>query len=124
MDCGTTSTPLGDTLELTGVTGAPYKHPEVRKRMPAPHSRDRIDLDGASREKRSWKDTSVLKIIEGDTVAGFGRVVSAVEFIPRFADRDLESRWQVRLTNVDGVWRDYGGHERLFAFSRDQDEPQ
>lgn len=108
-------------MELTGVTGAPYKHPEVRKKMPAPHSRDRIDLDGGTRQKRSWKDTSVLKVVGGDVIAGFGRVESAVEFMPTF---DQESgplfNWRVRIFNVEGAWKDFGGHERVFAFSKDE----
>lgn len=105
-------------MELHGVTGAPYKHPEVRKRMPAPHSRDRIDLDGGRQVKRSWKDTSVLKIVKGDVVAGFGRVESSVEFLPKFTNEDLG--WRVRLYNVEGVWKDFAGHDRLFTFSKDE----
>lgn len=112
-------------MDITGVTGKPYKHPQVRRTVPI-HTRSRIDLDGGSRVKRSWRDTSVTNIVEGDTVADFGLIESVVEFV-NVPDRESFNSeapappptWRVRFYNVMGDWRDFPGEQRVFAFSKD-----
>lgn len=109
--------------EIHGVTGAPYKTPSVRRKLPAPFSRTRIDLDGGAQLKRSWKDVPVVEIKAGDIVANFGRVQSVNEFIktPSLdALTDREVTWRVRLINVMNEYQDFPGHERLFAFTPDE----
>lgn len=105
-------------MDLHGVTGKPYSTPQVRKKLPAPFNRNRIDLDGGRRVQRSWQDLSVLKVKPGDTVAGFGTVSEVVEFIniPESHSPDASS-WRVRLYNVMGDWKDYPGEQRVFAFA-------
>jgi hypothetical protein len=103
--------------DIHGVTGTPYKHPEVRKKMPAPFNRPRVDLDGGRRVKRSWQDMSVLKVKQGDTVAGFGTVEAISEFIQIADHSNNASIWQVRLYNVLGDFKDYRGEHRVFAFA-------
>lgn len=106
-------------MELHGVTGAPYKHPQVRRTVPT-FARQRIDLDsGGRRVKRVWQDISVLAIAAGDVIAGFGRVENFVEYLPQ-VDGQTSTQWRVRLYNVDGVWKDFGAEQRVFAFSVDQ----
>lgn len=112
----------GDKMELQGVTGAPYKTPSVRRKLPAPFTRSRIDLDGGRRIKRSWKDVSVLKIKRGDIVAEFGRVEAQSEFITHIDDMPAPIRWRVRLYNVMGEYRDFPGEQRVFAFTPDEDD--
>lgn len=112
-------------MELHGVAGAPYKTPQVRKKLPAPFARPRIDLDGGRHVKRSWQDLSVLLVKKGDTVAGFGTVAERVEFV-NIPDREGFSAprpdnpvWRVRLYNVVGDWKDYPGEQRVFVFARE-----
>lgn len=112
-------------MELHGVTGSPYKHPEVRKKLPAPFARPMIDLDGGTHRKRSWKDTPVIDIKAGDVVADIGRVASVQEFIA-LPGSDLNAVqeqqvefWRVRITNVFAEYWDFGGHQRLYAFTED-----
>lgn len=113
--------------EIHGITGAPYSTPSVRKKLPAPHSRNRIDLDGGSRVKRSWQDTSVLDLSNGDMVSDFGLVVEDPEEIMQIPTVDQMSGevpgrpvWLIRLTNLLGVTRDYPGHERVYAFVKEK----
>lgn len=111
--------------EIHGVTGKPYSTPHVRKRLPAPFTRARIDLDGGRHVKRSWKDTSVLDIKEGDIVADVGRIDVVTEFIqtPELASRGKEQTpvvWRVRFINALGDYFDFPGHQRLYAFTADE----
>lgn len=108
---------MSDTRPLT-VGGAPYKTPNVRRKLPAPFSRARIDLDGGSRVHRDWKDTPVIDIKRGDTVAGFGTVDKVGEVI-QIDNADGRYPWLVRLHNVMGDHRDYPGEQRVFAFTAD-----
>lgn len=105
--------------ELHGVTGAPYKTPQVRKVMPAPHERKRIDMDGGSRVKRSWKDTPVTDIQAGDLVANVGLVTFVGEFLGDHDDEALRLFWTFRLTNALDEHFRFPGHERLYAFTKD-----
>lgn len=106
-------------MELHGVTGAPYKHPQIRRKTkPTPFSRDRIDLDGGRRAKRSWKETAIPDIVEGDVVADFGLVEHIVEFI---RVENTEAPWLIRFYNPHGGWNDFRGEQRVFAFSKDPD---
>lgn len=85
--------------------------------MPAPFTRPLIDLDGGRRVKRTWQDISVLKVKEGDTVAGFGTVDAVSEFI-QVADHTNDATiWRVRLHNVVGEHQDFRGEQRVFAFT-------
>jgi hypothetical protein len=124
-------------MELHGVTGSPYKHPEVRRKMPAPFTRSRVDLDGGRRAKREWQDVNISDIKAGDTVAGFGTVDAVSEFVnveteyyeePGCGcchggeDIHLERErpvWRIRLFNVMGEYRDFPGEQRVFAFARE-----
>jgi hypothetical protein len=112
-------------MELHGVTGKPYATPQIRRKLPAPFSRSRIDLDGGRRAKRDWKDVSVLHVKEGDTIANFGTVAHRVEFV-NIPDRESFSSpapehpvWRVRFYNVVGDWKDYPGEQRVFAFVKE-----
>ncbi len=107
-------------MELHGIAGAPYDTPNVRKKLPAPFSRDRIDLDGGRKVKRVWQDLSVAKLKKGDTVAGFGVVEAVSEFVrvPDNFDPDLASDvWKIRLFNVMGDYQDFPGEQRVFVFA-------
>lgn len=120
-------------MELHGVTGKPYDTPQVRKKMPDPFQRPRINLDGGARQiKRSWKDTSVLDVRQGDTVAQFGTVVETKQTInlplagavdlsqePVLESDTIELTWRVRLYNVMGDYKDFPGEQRVFAFTAD-----
>lgn len=129
--------------ELHGIVGAPYETPQVRKKIPAPFSRERIDLDSSTRVKRNWaKDTSVMHLKVGDTVAGFG-VLHEVKQRMCYEDMDgnilvekseqltalldecdtLRVRWDVTLTNAIGDRRVYSGHDRVYAFVPEQVNP-
>lgn len=92
-----------------GIGGTPYKHPEVRKKIPQPFRRPSINAGGQS-VKRAWRDTVVHRIVPGDTVAEFGIVAEAAETL-------VDHFWTIRLTNVLGQTRDFNGHARVFAFS-------
>lgn len=117
--------------ELHGITGAPYKTPQVRKVHPAPHSRHRIDMDGGSRVKRSWKDTPVAEIQPGDLVANVGMIRMISEFlsIPELGpDDDPDDDpdevpgvpvWTFRLHNALQEFWDFPGHQRVYAFTPD-----
>lgn len=111
-------------MELHGVTGAPYKTPSVRKKLPAPFTRSAIDLDGGRRVKRSWKDTSVLKVKKDDIVADFGKVLAAHEFIQHPDGHQAPTIWRVRLHNVMGEYRDFPGEQRVYAFTPDEPDEQ
>lgn len=100
-------------MQLEGVTGAPYKHPEVRRKMPAPHSRERIDLGGGIAVKRAWKQTAVTDIRSGDTVADFGRV----HIFQTYLDPNDDYAWLVKLTNVFGVIREFPGYTSVLAYT-------
>lgn len=104
-------------MELHGVTGKPYNTPQVRKKLPAPFTRERVDLDGGRRVKRQWQDVSVLKVAKDDTVAGFGTVDAISEFVQIADDSNTASIWRVRLFNVMGDYKDYRGEDRVFAFA-------
>lgn len=111
-------------MELHGVTGAPYRTPQVRRKLPAPFSRPRIDLDAGTRVKRSWKDTPVTEIQAGDVVADIGRVESVVETIELPGANEntplTDLPWRVRVYNVMGDYWDFSGHQRVYAFTADQ----
>lgn len=116
-------------MELHGVTGKPYKHPEVRRTVPT-FTRASISIgDGI---KRAWRDVGVAAVREGDTVAGFGSVVEVGEFVIQeqvWQDGDRENgnedvlverpAWRVRLHNRAGESREYRGEQRVFAFVPD-----
>lgn len=106
-------------MELHGVTGSPYSHSQTRRKMPAPFSRDSINV-GSSRDKRSWKDTSVLDIETDDTVADFGVVVQISDvYTVEYEDGRAALTWGVRMRNALGEFRDYPGEQRVFAFTLD-----
>lgn len=124
--------------EIHGVTGKPYRHPQTRRKIPAEHQRPRIDLDGGTRAKRSWKDTPVINIVVGDTVSCVGRITAVQEFIrvpgaftPVAVDEQLSYEpvgedydgpyWLIRLTNAFAEDFEFDGHQRLFAFTPDPD---
>lgn len=110
----------GDIVELHGVTGSPYKTPQVRRKLPDPFTRQRIDLDGGRRVKRTWQEVSVTVLKQGDTVAGFGTVDAVSEFIRAPQDGSLDDElvvWRVRLYNVMGDYQDFPGEQRVFAFA-------
>ncbi len=114
-------------MELHGITGAPYKTPQVRKKLPAPFARPVIDLDGGRHRKRSWKDTSVLDLRKGDVVSGYGKVDVVEESIrvsPAFDEDNPADVWRVRVYNVMGAFHDFGGHDRVYAFTVDDDQPE
>ncbi len=96
-------------MELTGVTGAPYKHPKVQRKLPAPFQRPSINAGGAP-VKRVWQQVKVLDLTEGDTVAGFGVIAEISEI------RTFDRAYYVVLTNVAGEsWR-YTVADVVFAF--------
>jgi hypothetical protein len=101
-----------DTMPQIG--GAPYRTPQVRQKLPAPHSRPRIDLDGGRRVKRSWQDVAVTEIKKGDTVASFGTVAKIEEWV-----QHDPYQWKVRLFNLFGDAVMYPGEQRVFAFAQD-----
>jgi hypothetical protein len=106
-------------MELHGITGAPYKHPQVRRTTPV-FQRQRIDLDGGRRVRRTWQDTAVCDLKKGDTVPGLGTVESTVEFISvERADEGLMP-WRIRVYNVFGEYKDFPGEQRLFAFAAEK----
>lgn len=114
------------------MTGKPYQHPQVRKKLPNPFARPSITVGGetAKQVKRTWQDLSVTEIKKDDTVAGFGTVAAAVESIEIdqvyedggwdeggediLVDRPV---WWVRLYNIMGEYQDYAGEARLFVFA-------
>ncbi len=104
-------------MELHGVTGSTYKHPNVRKKLPPPFTRNRIDLDGGRQVKRSWQDLSVVKVKKDDIVADFGRVEAVSEFIRVHEGIGGDDVWRVRLFNVMGEYRDFRGEQRVFVFA-------
>ena len=108
--------------EIHGIAGAPYNTPQVRKKMPEPFARPVIDLDGGRRVKRRWADISVLRLQEGDTVAGFG-VVDTIEESILVPKDGGTVRWVVALTNKLGERRDFPGHERVYAFVPERVKP-
>ena len=116
-------------MELHGVTGSPYKHPETRRTLPAPFERPSITVGGAKARKRVWRDTPVAKLQPGDTVANIG-VVQRIEELVRIPAPDTcdeeppgEDVWIITITNVMGEGFDMLGHQRVFAFTGVHDEP-
>lgn len=111
--------------ELHGVTGAPYNTPQIRRAMPAPFNRPRIDLDGGRRIKRSWKDTQVGKVKKGDTVADVGLIEAVIETIelPGLGTEEplIDMPWRVQLHNVQGDFWNFSGHQRVYAFTPDDE---
>lgn len=116
-------------MELEGVLTRAHDVPQVRRKLPSPFSRPRVDLDGGRRVKRTWADVSVLDVRAGDTVANFGKVSERAEFI-NVTHGDLSLRdvvtsiddktipiWRVRLYNVMGDYQDFPGEQRVFAFT-------
>ncbi len=101
-------------MELHGVTGAPYKHPKVQKTLPAPYQRPSIDAGGTP-VKRSWKQTKVADLIEGDVVAEAGKI----KLVELMVTHDPHEYW-VDVTNVVGVTKRYGIHETVLAFHPDE----
>lgn len=114
----------GDKMELHGVTGKPYKHPQVRRTVPT-FTRASISV-GAVR--RSWKDTPVAELAVGDTVAQFGTLAEVSQFVRHDSVREdggqdvLVERpsWRVKVHNVMGETREYPGEQRVFAFTKDR----
>lgn len=105
-----------------GITGTPYKTPQVRRKIPTAYARPSITLGGSSGPafvKRSWKDIPVTDVAEHDTVAEFGIVVAVLEVAHVVLDGLSDYVWQVRLHNVMGDWKDYPGDTRVFAFTAD-----
>ncbi len=100
------------------IGGAPYKTPSVRKKLPGPFQRARIDLDGGRRIKRSWKDINITEVVQGDTIADFGLVENVVEFI-EIEQADGRYPWRIRLYNIHGHYQDFPGEHQVFAFSQD-----
>lgn len=107
--------------EIHGVTGKPYAHPEVRRALPEPHQRQRIDLDGGRRVKRRWQDCNIFAVAKGDIVANFGLIAEKPEEIINIPGEGeigaFHAQWSVKLTNVDGVEKIFPGHERVYAFA-------
>lgn len=113
-------------MELEGVVGSPYKHPEVRKKLPAPFARPSINLDGGIHRKRSWKDTPVTDLKPGDVVANLGRIATVEEHveIPEIGpvqhdESTMDGFWIFRITNVLGKHFDLPGYQRYYAFTED-----
>jgi hypothetical protein len=113
-------------VEISGVAvNNPRNVPGVRKKIPTPFTRPRIDLDGGRHVKREWRDVAVHELNKGDTVAGFGTVGGTAEFIkaPEFAlaegETEGEVTWRIRLFNVMGDYQDFPGGHRVFAFAKE-----
>jgi hypothetical protein len=109
-------------VAIEGILTSPSQHnvPGVRKKIPTPFSRPRIDLDGGKRVKREWQDVAAHQLRKGDTIAGFGTVAAdPVEFIrtPKLGQTEGDVDWRIRLYNVMGEYRDYHGQHRMFAFA-------
>lgn len=107
---------------IEGILASPSQHkvPGVRRKIPTPFSRPRIDLDGGRRVKRSWQDLPVHAVKKGDTVAQFGTVAAdPVEFIstPELGATHGDVAWRIRLYNVMGEHQDFPGGYRVFAFA-------
>ncbi len=107
---------MTDTMPQIG--GAPYRTPNVRRKLPAPFMRARIDLDGGRRVRRVWKDINVTEVKAGDTIANFGLVSEVVEFI-EIENSDGLYPWRIRLHNVAGDYEDFPGEHQVFAFAPD-----
>lgn len=108
-------------MDITGVAvNNPRNVPGVRKKIPTPFSRPRIDLDGGRHVKRDWRDVAVHELTKGDTVAGFGTVAGTAEFVktPELGDGG-EVDWRIRLFNVMGDYQDFPGAHRVFAFAKE-----
>lgn len=105
------------SIEGVAVTN-PGNVPGVRKKIPIPFSRPRVDLDGGVSVKRAWDQKAVHTIAEGDTVAGFGKVGEVVEFIktPDLGLTEGDVIWRIRLYNVMGDYQDYPGEHQVLAF--------
>lgn len=105
------------SIEGVAVTN-PGNVPGVRKKIPAPFTRQRIDLDGGRAVKRVWNDKPIHLIAQGDTVAGFGKVAKTVEFIqtPELGLTEGDVTWRIRLYNVMGDYQDFPGEHRVLAF--------
>lgn len=109
-------------MALEGITGSPYKHPEVRRKIPKAYARPSISVGGSGPVyvKRSWKDTPVTQVVEHDTVAEFGIVAEVSEVVQERGDMTGQLiQWVVQLHNVMGEHRDYPGQTRVFAFTAD-----
>lgn len=109
-------------MAIEGILANPAQHkvPGVRRKIPTPFSRPRIDLDGGTRVQRSWQDLAVHEVKKGDTVAQFGTVAAdPVEFIrtPELGRTEGDVTWRIRLYNVMGDYQDFPGQHRVFAFA-------
>lgn len=105
---------------LSGVAvDNPRNVPGVRKKIPTPFSRPRIDLDGGRHVKRSWQDLGVHEVKKGDTVAQFGTVAGTSEFIsaPKLGETSGDVDWRIRLFNVMGDYQDFPGGHRVYVFA-------
>lgn len=117
-------------MAIEGIVGAPYKTPQVRRKVPV-FSRPSITVGGgAGAVKRTWRDIPVFEVKVGDNVAGFGIVaekneninVNPKQFLTAFVESEeaLMKVWTVKLINVMGDSREYPGEDRVFAFTSDQ----
>jgi hypothetical protein len=107
-------------MDLEGVVvNNPRSVPGVRKKIPVPFARQRIDLDGGRRVKRCWQDKAIHEVVKGDTVAQFGTVAQVAEFIrtPELGQREGDVTWRIRLYNVMGDYEDFPGEHRVFVFA-------
>lgn len=112
-------------MDITGVAvNNPRNVPGVRKKIPTPFTRPRIDLDGGRHVKRGWRDVAVHELAKGDTVAGFGTVAGVSEFIstPEFGQVNGDVVWRIRLFNIMGDFQDFSGEHRVFAFAKEPTE--
>lgn len=101
-------------MKIEGVTGAPYNMPRTQRAIPAPFRRPSINAGGVM-VKRTWQQTKVMDVKEGDVIAEFGRV----DLIEEWLVRD-PFEYRVQFTNPDGLQKTCGAEATVLAFSSEQ----
>lgn len=106
---------------LHGISGAPYSHPNVRKKVPNPYQRPSISV-GGTQVKRQWAEVRVHDLAAGDVVPGVGLIADVREDItvPDHLDDKTPIVWKVTITNAFGKTFTYPGEHTVMAYTPEE----
>lgn len=104
---------------IPGGAGALDMVPSMRKTIPAPFKRPRIDID---HHGKTWGYLRARDVAAGDIVVDFGKIERVTPYVhhePDFTSRGrptVATREGIILTNIAGDGMDVDSHEQLRVF--------
>ena len=103
-------------MNLEGITGSPYKHPNTRRTTPSAFQRPSISV-GNRGARRAWREIPARDVKIGDVLPDVGEIAAVHEELRVPDDVSGSLVWTVTVTNVLGATFTFPGEHSVKAYT-------